>query len=179
MALFKKILRHPRVIDMFARLAAGYIGWVYRSSQWTFLGREIFEAYWRENKPFIVAFWHNRLLLGCFIWQNSRPFHMLISAHRDGQLIAKTVGHYGIHTVAGSTKKGGTQALRAMVRLLQKGETVGITPDGPRGPRYQVSDGTVALARLGKVDVIPVAYATNRAKILHSWDRFILALPYG
>ncbi len=104
---------------------------------------------------------------------------MLISGHRDGQLIARTVGYFGIDTIEGSSSKGGTAALRTMVRFLKLGEYVGITPDGPRGPRMRVGGAIVGMARLSGVPIIPVAYATNKRKILGSWDKFIIAKPFG
>ena len=104
---------------------------------------------------------------------------MLISQHRDGQIIARTVGHFGIKTVAGSSSKGGAQALRAMVKALKAGDCVGITPDGPRGPRMRATDGAVALARLSGAPIIPATFGAARGKVLPSWDRFLVAWPFG
>lgn len=103
---------------------------------------------------------------------------MLISAHRDGQLIAKTVGHLGIQTIEGSSTRGGAAALKRMMGILASGECVGITPDGPRGPRMRVSGGVIALARLSGAPVIPATYSVSRWKTLSSWDRFIIAWPF-
>ncbi len=175
----KALIKKPWVTTLGAFLAAAYIGFVYRTSRWRKIDWHYPEAYWREKKPFIVCFWHNRLLMTCFAWQGPMPFHMLISAHGDGQLIAKTVGHYGIFTIPGSTSKGGTEALRAIMKTLKKGGVVGITPDGPRGPRFSVSEGTMTIAKLSGLDVLPVTFATSRRKILGSWDRFVLALPFS
>jgi hypothetical protein len=104
---------------------------------------------------------------------------MLISQHRDGQFIARTVSHFGIDTVAGSSSKGGLAALRTLLRTVKGGRCVGITPDGPRGPRMRASDGIVQVARLAGVPVIPCTFSTRRRKVLGSWDRFIVALPFS
>jgi lysophospholipid acyltransferase (LPLAT)-like uncharacterized protein len=104
---------------------------------------------------------------------------MLISQHRDGQFIARTVAHFGIDTVAGSSSKGGSAALRSMLRSLKQGECVGITPDGPRGPRMRASDGIVHVARMSGVPVIPCGFSSRRRKLLGSWDRFTVALPFS
>lgn len=109
---------------------------------------------------------------------------MLISRHRDGQLIARTVAHLGIGSIAGSSGKGGTDkggaaALREMVRTLKRGGYVGITPDGPRGPRMRAAKGVIDAARLAGVPIVPAAYAVTRRKVVSSWDRFIVALPFG
>jgi lysophospholipid acyltransferase (LPLAT)-like uncharacterized protein len=104
---------------------------------------------------------------------------MLISSHTDGQIIARTVAHLGIDTVEGSTAHRGGAALRALLKTLKSGICVGITPDGPRGPLMRASDGVIQLARLAGVPVIPCTVATARRRLLGSWDRFALALPFS
>lgn len=174
----KRLLKKPGTVRFGAWCVAKYIGFVYKTSRWEKVGWENPEAYWREGKPFIVCFWHNRLLMTCFAWQGPMAFHMLISSHSDGQIIAQTVGHYGIKTIAGSSSKGGTQALRQMLKTLKEGDVIGITPDGPRGPRFEVSEGIVSLARLSNLDILPVSFSVSRRRVLSSWDRFIFALPF-
>lgn len=175
----KQLLKKEWVLDVGAWCVARYIGLVYKTSRWQKVGWEHPQAYWDQGKPFIVCFWHNRLLMTCFAWQGPMDFHMLISGHSDGKIIAKTVGHYGIKTIAGSSSKGGTQALRQMLKTLKKGEVIGITPDGPRGPRFHVSEGIVTLAKLSGLDILPVSFGASRRKVLPSWDRFVLALPFS
>ncbi len=104
---------------------------------------------------------------------------MLISQHRDGLIISRIVGHFGIHTVAGSTQKGGSVAFRTLLRTLKSGECVGITPDGPQGPRMMASEGIVQVARLSGVPVIPCTFATQYRYQLNTWDRFVVALPFS
>ena len=104
---------------------------------------------------------------------------MLISAHRDGRIIAEAMTYFGIETIAGSTSRGGSAALRAMLKRLKEGGCVGITPDGPRGPAMTVSIGIVNVARLARVPIMPLTYATSRRRVLATWDRFHLALPFG
>jgi 3-deoxy-D-manno-octulosonic-acid transferase len=103
---------------------------------------------------------------------------MLISGHRDGRIIADAVGHFGITSIAGSSSRGGLAALRAMIKQLKNGDCVGITPDGPRGPAMQASQGIVAAARLAQVPIIPLAYATRRRRVMRSWDRFYFPFPF-
>lgn len=104
---------------------------------------------------------------------------MLVSHHRDGRLIAETIAHLGVDSVAGSTSRGGASAVRAMVRLIRKGECVGVTPDGPRGPRMHAQPGVAAIAKLSGAPVVPMAYATRRRRVLGSWDRFMLPTPFN
>lgn len=175
----KKILRNPKLIYRASQLIAAYIGWVFKTTRWQYEGFADVQPLWDEKKPFIVAFWHNRLMMTTFAWQSATPFHMLISAHQDGQIIAQTVGHYGIKTIHGSTSKGGSTAVKAMLKVLRRNEVVGITPDGPRGPRFHTPEGPVRLASLAQCPILPVTFATSRRVVLNSWDRFILPLPFG
>jgi lysophospholipid acyltransferase (LPLAT)-like uncharacterized protein len=179
MSLGKAIARSEWLRTALCWLGAEYIGLVFRTGRWEFVGREIAERHWNAGLPFILAFWHGRLLLMPHSWPRAKPIHMLISQHRDGQLIAKTVAHYGIDTVAGSTSRGGSAALRAMLKALKSGECVGITPDGPRGPRQRASAGIVNVARMAGVPIIPVTFSVKRRAVLGSWDRFIVALPFS
>lgn len=120
-----------------------------------------------------------------YCWRQGLEMNMLISQHRDGDLIARTIGHFGLGAVRGSTakagkqNKGGSGALRAMVKKLAQGNYAGVTPDGPRGPRQHADSGVIALARLAGVPVIPVTFATTRRIHAKSWDRFLIALPFS
>src|SRR5262249_58865410 len=113
-----------------------------------------------EGRVFIGAFWHGRMMLIPMAWRQMAPMHMLISAHRDGQLIAGAMTYFGIDSIAGSTRRGGSSALRAMLKRLAAGDCVAITPDGPRGPAMKAGLGIVNLARVAQVPIQPVTYAT-------------------
>src|ERR1700686_380834 len=156
-----------------------YIRFVYRTNRWTVEGAEIPRELRRAGRPFILAFWHGRLLMIPMAWQRLAPMHMLISAHRAGRITADWVTYFGVDSVAGSTRRGGSSALRLMLKQLAAGDCVGITPDGPRGPAMQASLGIVNVARLAGVPIVPVVFATSRRRVLNSWDRFHLAEPFG
>ncbi len=131
-----------------------------------------------DGKPVIMAFWHGRLLMMSAFWPKDKPFNMLISHHRDGELISRTTAHFGINSVRGSTKKGGAQAIRTLVRDLSNGISAGVTPDGPHGPRMRVSDGIISLACLSGAPIIPLTAAARSRRLLGSWDRFMVPLPF-
>lgn len=178
MGPIKRILKSDRVRNALCWIGSLYIRLVYFTSRWQVIGGEQARHYWDQGKPFILAFWHGRILLMPYCWRRGVPIHMLISQHRDGQIIARTVSHFGIDTVAGSSSKGGSAALRQMLKALKGGECVGITPDGPRGPRMRASEGIAQVARMAGVPVIPCGFSTVRRKALGSWDRFIIAWPF-
>lgn len=175
----KRIGKSERLRGLLCWLVACYIRLVWASGRWTVENAHIPAAFWDQGKPFILAFWHGRLLLMPKSWRQGKAIHMLISSHRDGQLIARTVAHFGIRAIEGSTTRGGSTALRAMLKALKAGEWVGITPDGPKGPRMRASDGIVAVAKLSGCPVLTASYSAAPAKVLGSWDRFLVPYPFG
>lgn len=179
MRLRARILRNQFIRRLLCRLAARYIRLVYATGRWRVERGHIPAAFWDEGRPFILAFWHGRLLMMPYAWRHGKPMSMLISQHRDGELIARTIEHFGLGTVRGSPKRGGATALRSMLKALAGGGWVGITPDGPRGPRMRASDGVVSVARLSGVPVIPASYSARRRIMLRTWDHFAVPLPFS
>jgi lysophospholipid acyltransferase (LPLAT)-like uncharacterized protein len=176
---WRRFLRSELVRRIACWVTHCYIRFVYLTNRWSVEGGEWPRRLTGEGRTFIVAFWHGRLLMMPPAWHQLTSFHMLISAHRDGRIIAGAMTYFGIDTIAGSTSRGGSSALRAMLKRLKEGGCVGITPDGPRGPPMTVSVGTVNIARLARVPILPLTYATSRRRVLATWDRFHLALPFG
>ena len=132
--------------------------------------------------PSIVAFWHGRMFLLPFALQNyAEKVAILISRHRDGELVAELVERLGFKTVRGSTGrgKGGSAAFLKMVELLEKGYAVAITPDGPRGPREKVKPGVVKLSKLTGIPIYPLTFGCTKEFHLKSWDRFAIPKPFS
>jgi 3-deoxy-D-manno-octulosonic-acid transferase len=177
--MLKRLLRAPHTRGLLCWLIQLYIRVVQRTSRWTTVGAEIPEALVASRKPMIVAFWHGRMLMLPVMWARRAPLYMLISGHRDGRIIAGAVAYFGIGSIEGSSSAGGSAALRTMLRHIRAGGSVGITPDGPDGPAMRASAGIVAAARLAQAPIVPMTYATSRCRILGSWDRFHLALPFS
>jgi 3-deoxy-D-manno-octulosonic-acid transferase len=175
----RSILRNARLRRAACWAIHYYIRFVYCTTRWSIEGSEWPQRLRAEGKAFILAFWHGRLLMIPMAWQRLAPMHMLISAHPDGQIIADAVTYFGVDSIAGSTSRGGSAALRTMLKRLKDGDCVGITPDGPRGPAMSVSIGIVNLARLAQVPILPITYATSRRRLLATWDRFHLPWPFG
>jgi lysophospholipid acyltransferase (LPLAT)-like uncharacterized protein len=178
-SLRKAFFRNTLVQSLLGMIAAGYVWLVRVTSTWTSENQAVTEKAWAGSEPVIIAFWHNRLFLMPYCWPSRSAFHMLISAHADGRLISKTVSWFGISTVTGSSSKGASQATRELVRLLRDGTAIGITPDGPRGPRMRSGGGAVALAKLSGVTIVPAAVSTSRRRLLSSWDKLIIPLPFS
>jgi hypothetical protein len=126
-----------------------------------------------ENKPWVFALWHASLLPAAF--QHRRQnIAVLVSQHRDGELIARVLAAWGNTTVRGSTTRGGSRALLAMIKELERGVVVAVTPDGPRGPAQTFQSGTLVAAQRANVPVVPLLIHADRAWRLKSWDRFMI-----
>lgn len=179
MKLYRRIFQKPAVRSALAALIAGYIRLIHATSRWTTIRGDIPARLRADGKPFIVCFWHGRLLMMNLAWVPDAPFYMLSSPHADGRLTTAVMGHFKIDTVTGSTRKGGSAALRQLARLLKNGAWAGITPDGPHGPRMRVSLGAIVLARMSGAPLVPATYAARPCKVIMSWDRFVLPFPFG
>jgi lysophospholipid acyltransferase (LPLAT)-like uncharacterized protein len=175
----RRILRSFRLRRLLCWAISRYVRLVYLTNRWTVEGGDIPRRLCAEGRGFIGAFWHGRMLMIPLVWQPLAPMHILISAHRDGRIIADAVARFGVSSITGSTRRGGAAAMREMLKRLEMGECIGITPDGPRGPATIASGGIVSLARLAGAPIVPVTFATSRRRILPSWDGFHLALPFG
>lgn len=179
MVSFRTLLRNGVVVEAVSWIASLYLRVVWLTGRWTIENREIADRLVAARRPFIICFWHSRLLMLPFAWTYTPRLSIVISHHRDGRFIARTVGRIGIGTIAGSSSRGGGAALRAMVRTLDGGDYVGISPDGPRGPRMRASVGAVRAARLAGAVMLPATYGVSRRRVLNSWDRFIVPLPFA
>jgi lysophospholipid acyltransferase (LPLAT)-like uncharacterized protein len=139
-----------------------------------------------EGPPIIFCFWHNRLALSMMIYhrhvRKHRPRQALaamISASKDGGLLARALEKYKVQPVRGSSSRRGRQALLELTTWIERGYHVAITPDGPRGPRYKVQNGIVMLAQLTGSPIIPVSCHIHWKICLKSWDRFQVPLPFS
>jgi lysophospholipid acyltransferase (LPLAT)-like uncharacterized protein len=110
-----------------------------------------------------------------------KPPHakVLISPHFDGKLISKTIKYFGLDTVAGSSDKNPVKALIQAIKALKEGYDIGITPDGPKGPRHEVADGIIVMAQKAKAKIILVEVKCTRYWQFNSWDRFTVPKPFG
>ena len=102
----------------------------------------------------------------------------MISQHGDGRLIARAIRLLGIHSVAGSSTRGGARAALEMIKLVDGGSSIGITPDGPRGPRYECKRGVAALAQQTGLAVQPLTYSVRERWVARSWDGMIIPKPF-
>ena len=140
-------------------------------------GEHIHEAQAR-GKGVILALWHGRMLLPLYHFRG-RGISTLVSLHRDGELITRAVCRLGYIIRRGSPRKGGREGFMAMLRDLRAGHIVAIFPDGPTGPRHELHDGILHLARLSGAAIVPLSFATNPAWRTGSWDRYMIPKPFS
>ncbi|MGO8766399.1 MAG: lysophospholipid acyltransferase family protein [Limisphaerales bacterium] len=138
------------------------------------------------KEKILFAFWHNRLALSAILYRRfvlrharDRRLAGLVSASRDGGLLAEILKHFGIDPVRGSSSRRGPQALIEMTTMAEHGYDLAITPDGPRGPRYEVQDGVISTAQLTGLPIVPVSYHLTWKIQLKSWDKFQVPLPFS
>jgi lysophospholipid acyltransferase (LPLAT)-like uncharacterized protein len=182
----KSLLRTSLAQAMLAALLGGYLAFALRTTRWTLDGQEHFRPF-GAGRPVVFAFWHEFLPLMPALSLIARklpfyrptPIHTLVSQHRDGRFIGSVVRRFGISPILGSSSRGGAAGLRNLLAVLRQGDLIGITPDGPRGPRRQAAFGVAQLAALSGVPVVPLAARTSQRIQLNTWDRMRVPLPFG
>ncbi|MEX2527387.1 MAG: lysophospholipid acyltransferase family protein [Gemmatimonadota bacterium] len=137
-----------------------------------------FERYRQEGGRVIFVFWH-RYILPLAFQHRGEGASVLVSQHRDGEYIARVMAWLGFRTARGSSTRGGSSGLRGLVRDARAGVDLAVTPDGPRGPRYEVKEGVVTLARLTERPMVPISVSASRAWVLSSWDAFVVPQPFA
>lgn len=141
-------------------------------------GREVEEDIVASGIPAVYVLWHGRLLSSAYRYRK-QGLATLISRNRDGDYIAGAIERWGFTVVRGSSSRGGTSALRSIVRLLQSGQSVAVTPDGPRGPRQIMKPGPLLAAQIAGVPIIPVSAGASRGRYFGGWDRFLVPAPFA
>lgn len=172
--VLKRMLKTPTVqwaISAFGALYSNFVRWTAR------IDRPEPPA----CGPCVLAMWHGRLMLLDYLRPNGRAMVTLISEHRDGRVISKmaslTTGGK-IRTVTGSSSRGGSKAIRQLMRHARAGETIFITPDGPRGPNMTAQRGVIEIARLTGLPILPASASARWRTQRASWDRFIVPYPF-
>ena len=135
----------------------------------------------KRDEPVAIVLWHNRLLLSPQVFRRYRgkPLFALVSASRDGAWLAAFFRTVGVRTVRGSSSRGAREAVGALTAVLKAGHDIGITPDGPRGPRYDLKPGGVIVARRARATVLLLGLECAAAWRFRSWDGLYLPWPFA
>ena len=177
--------RHPWWIGLASRALSGLLVLLMATVRVRVaVGANRLERLVTDERPVILAFWHNRLLIcGELIRLRlipaGRPVALLTSFSRDGEIAARMAGARGYAIIRGSTSRGGLGSLLRLHRAMRSGSSTATAPDGPRGPAYRVQPGTVMLAKLTGAPIVPLAYAASRSWRVPSWDRLVVPKPFS
>ncbi|MEA3330330.1 MAG: lysophospholipid acyltransferase family protein [Campylobacterota bacterium] len=134
------------------------------------------------EEPTIFACWHGELLMLPYLYSHYRKVpraKVLISTHFDGELISKTIKYFGLGTLSGSSNRNAARVLIQGIKTLKEGYDIGITPDGPKGPRHEVADGIIVMAQKTKAKIALIRIKPTKYWQLNSWDRFVIPKPFG
>ena len=178
MKIRKKLLKNIFIQHILAFVVALYIFFVRLTSRINYINISIPQSFWKNNKPFILAFWHSQLMMIGFSWKKNKNVNILASGHSDGRFGAIVGKYFNLNNIQ-TSKKNNSISLRPIFKLLNDNNYIGITPDGPRGPKEIVSEGIIKIAKSSKVPIIPVGFWSSNNFKLKSWDSFLITLPFS
>ena len=178
MHIKKKLLKNFFVQNFLGFLTFLYIYAVNFTSSIQFENESIPNKFWNNDKPFILAFWHSQLMMIGFSWKKNKNVNILASGHSDGRFGAIVGKYFNLNNIQ-TSKKNNSISLRPIFKLLNDNNYIGITPDGPRGPKEIVSEGIIKIAKSSKVPIIPVGFWSSKNYKLKSWDSFLITLPFS
>lgn len=159
-------------------LAAAVMRLLFLTIRTETLGENNLRSLWQRDARAIIPFWHDQLLLMVFGYPGKHA-KLLISQSQDGELLTRTMRYFSQDAVRGSSSRGGRAAFREMLEICKVDADIVLTPDGPKGPRHEIKDGVVQLAKLSKRGIVPLAFACSKGRRFASWDRFLLPYPFS
>lgn len=185
--MFKALIGNPVVQFLIGRSIGGYMLFVGVTTRWTRVNQAAVEPFWTGGGKLIACIWHGRFTLVHKLWSFGRgktKAVFLISRSREGGIVANASRTVGADVIRGSAakrqqQKGGIEAVRDLMRHIETGGCIGMTPDGPRGPRMRAKMGPVQIAKLSQTPLIALTWATSNRYVIDSWDRYVLPLPFG
>ena len=178
MSFKKKIFKYSLTQKILAYLGYIYILLVGLTSKIDIKNDKFSNKMWNEKKPFILAFWHSQLMMIGFVWKSKTTLNMLASSHSDGRFGAYIAEHFNLKNISIEARNK-SPSLRQIFKILNNGNYLGITPDGPRGPNQKVSEGIIKIAKKTQVPIIPIGFASSKFKKLRSWDSFLITKPFS
>lgn len=171
-------IRERLLLSVGPGLGYAYIRLLRLTMRLEYRNSDVLDRVRKDSGQYVLAFWHSRFVMMRFGYPGQRLV-VLSSEHRDSRMLARVLARLGLVTAWGSSTAGGAAGMRQLLRRVREGYDVGLTPDGPRGPRRQVKPGVVAAARLTGLPIVPVAFSARPARRLRSWDRTLIPYPFS
>ena len=169
------------VLDLKTRLALSLGWWVLRLLGLTWRtrvhGREALLPRYPDRSAVVYTLWHGQMLP--LLWSHHVRTGVLVSEHKDGEIITRILERFGMFGVRGSSSRGGTRALLEAVQVVRGGTDMAFTPDGPRGPRHSFAPGALILAHRAGVPIVTITGHVDRKWQFRSWDGFELPKPFA
>lgn len=177
----------PRTFSLWQRVKLRLIGWAGYLAIALVCPTLRYSISWEEEpsdphaifeKPVIYSFWHRAVFPAAWIWRKQK-IAVMVSRSFDGEYIARIIESFGFTAVRGSSSRGGAEALLGMKTVLEQGETVAFTIDGPRGPRYVAKPGPVRLSKISGLPMAAFYVALDNPWVLKTWDQFMIPKPFS
>ncbi len=150
-----------------------------KSSKNILINKKIIDDFKKNKIAVIYSFWHNRIFYLPYLYRKSN-IAVMVSLHKDGELIARVMKKLGLVAIRGSTTRGGIRALVNIIKYIKENNiSIAFTPDGPKGPKYEIQEGVLLAAQKSKAPIVPICWNCKKKKILNSWDNFILPYPFN
>ena len=137
-----------------------------------------FEVLEKENKSYVLAFWHGTMLLPWYLKKNEN-FYTIISKSKDGEILTRVLKNWNYNVERGSSSKGGSEVLNVLVEKAKNGNSISITPDGPRGPEKELKAGAVIIAKKASIPLVLLGIGISKKVKLSSWDKFQIPYPFA
>lgn len=173
---------HPAIQNLLMavvpRVGYAYIRLLKATMRLELRNREALQRARDQSGQYILTFWHSRFIMMPYCYPD-RKLVVLHSRHRDARMLVEIMKRFGLAQAWGSSSAGGASGMRQLLRHVRDGYDVGMTPDGPRGPRRRIQPGVVAMARLSGKPIVPVAFSARPYRRLRSWDRTLLPYPFS
>ena len=184
---YYKLILKKYILPILGKLLGYYIKFVYKTAKIIIIQEPEIPDFFNNPKSALYAFWHGRLLMISAFYAPHKKMKVLVSKNEIGILADYCVRLFNVGLIRGSARnpnkpdndKGGTVALKEILRSLKQGYSVGITPDGPLGPRQKVHKGIIMAAILSQKPIIALTYTCKHAFYAKSWDRFLIPLPFS
>lgn len=185
----KQLTDSPWLRNLFADVLVAYLRFCYATTKWTVEGEDEVKLVWASQEPVVLMFWHERLHFGHASWPtvNAQHVAVLSSQSKFGDMITRVNTAFGRHSIRGSKAKksdpskdkGGAQAFRDLLRWLKAGKCAATTPDGPRGPRREMTEGSLKLSQITGSVMVCLGQSTKNYFQLNTWDKMRVPLPFS
>ena len=176
----RKLLKSDKATDIISWIISKYLKIVGHTTRWQIEGLEAMNKTWDKEGSMIILSWHGRAGLIPYFWNKKHPLHALVSEHKDGQLMGKIVKRYGLGLIDGSSTSNASRAAVKLMKTLQNGESICLTPDGPIGPSMHMNLSPLIFAQKSGKPIVGMTYSIKHGFILKkSWDEMMFPLPFS